>query len=571
MKADRLFADRYRFISSLGKGGMGEVYLVEDTLLSERVALKLIKKEATLNPAYVEKFIYEVKLTRKISHPNVVRTFDLGWADGCLYYTMEYVTGDSLRNYLKKIRQLPFNLVLKFLIQISEGLVEIHKAGVIHRDLKPANIILTENLDCKIADFGIANLLTGSPIHLDQKIYGSFGYMAPEIWTGKKPDFKSDIYSLGVIAYELCTGNCPFDSDSTQVAYENHLHLVPKTLKEVNPSIPTSFSSLVNSMLEKNPDLRPVSAEIVKRTLQTIADSLKSTNGNGVTLSKVQAEEGVETSRSRKKPIRGVMAFKRTKSSNDKGKLSNKTQNASETTTNRYLVVALFLLVAFTVFKKLTADQPTLNLSLHLSTLAVVAMLPVVIFSSAHVFSSRTVKIVIGSYFVMFFTAYFLLEFFVAKGRITQNFTESASYFLSSKVSELLLFNFESKKFAYDNTKDAFLLVGSESFGPTNGFLIFSYLFLMLTVLPLQVRLLCAFGIFGLALGLNILRSVFVRNDFSLWFYPHATLMTLLSAIIVWIAIALIRFYFYRDYAIAREDPYRLRVLTQPSKPEIPV
>ncbi|MCS6960887.1 MAG: serine/threonine protein kinase [Deltaproteobacteria bacterium] len=552
MQDNKLFADRYRFISLIGKGGMGQVYLVEDSLLNEKVALKVIKKEATLNPLYVEKFIYEVKLTRKISHPNVVRTFDLGWAEGCLYYTMEYISGDSLRSYLSKVRSIPLNLILKFLIQITDGLSEIHKAGVIHRDLKPANIILTENLDCKIADFGIANLLTSNPLELDHRVYGSFGYVAPEIWLGKKPDFKSDLYSLGVIAYELCSGSCPFESESTQSAFEKHTTLVPRSLKDLDTRIPASLANLVSSMLEKNPDLRPVSTEVVKKSFMAISEELRNFGNASVNISLEKTKD--EPIKARKKSVKGVMAFKRNKTSSNTSYDGHSKPNHASFLMG--LVNLSAILLAFTSAAIAVAHFEAAKLSFKFSLLSLLVMTPIVGFAHHQMKVSTYLKFFFYSWLFVFGTFNVVLFHAFKASNLDRNFLSSLEYFVTSKISELLLFNLQAKHFVFDEVKNVIIYQATVDFELMNIIVVTSYLFMLFMILKLGVRLLATFGFLFLVIGLNALKLYLAKYDFTISVFPHASLFTLCSGIFIWLVISRFRFYYYRDYVRARLDPY---------------
>ena len=257
-----LFANRYRIIELLGKGGMGNVYLVEDTLLAnDRLALKVLKSEYSQNPSYKERFIAEVKIARQISHNNVIRTFDFGSdAEENLYFTMEYLRGLNMQERLKV--GIPEEEVVEIILCICDGLKAIHDKGIIHRDLKPANIIQTTQGEIKITDFGVSSL--DRKKNVTDEILGSAPYMAPECWGTGTITVASDLYSLGVLAYELLTGVLPFDGKSSEEFMYKHLEKKPTPPNEINLELPGYINEIVMKLLSKLPQNRPQITEIIK-------------------------------------------------------------------------------------------------------------------------------------------------------------------------------------------------------------------------------------------------------------------------------------------------------------------
>lgn len=254
-----LFAGRYLIKSVLGSGGMGKVYLACDTMLAdELVALKVLHADLSTNENLKARFIREVQVTRKVTHANVVRTYDVGCEKEKLYFTMEYIEGSTLKDAIKG-EPLPIHDATKIMLEISAGLQAIHDLEVIHRDLKSSNVIISNSGAIKISDFGVArpgnSELTGA-----DELLGSATHIAPETWKEGNGSIQTDIYALGVIAYELVTGILPFDGKSAHELMFKHLKLDPVAPVDINPEIPRWLNSLILRMLDKNPQLRPQSA-----------------------------------------------------------------------------------------------------------------------------------------------------------------------------------------------------------------------------------------------------------------------------------------------------------------------
>ncbi|MDH7514005.1 MAG: serine/threonine-protein kinase [Clostridiales bacterium] len=201
-----LFANRYEILEELGTGGMGAVYRVYDRKLEEEVALKLIKPEIAADKKAIERFKNELKVARKITHKSVCKMYDLGESEGASYITMEYVAGQDLRGLIKQTGQLTITTAVSIARQVAEGLSEAHRLGIIHRDLKPGNIMIDKEGNAKIMDFGIARSLLGKGLTGEGTIIGTPEYMSPEQVEGKETDARSDIYSLGIILFEMIVG-----------------------------------------------------------------------------------------------------------------------------------------------------------------------------------------------------------------------------------------------------------------------------------------------------------------------------------------------------------------------------
>jgi serine/threonine protein kinase len=270
-------ANRYEIIEELGKGGMGRVYRVEDTKLNQEVALKLIKPEIAKDKKTIERFRNELKLARNIRHKNVCGMFDLGEAEGAHFITMEYVRGEDLRSLIRRIGQLPIGKSLSIAKQICEGLSEAHNLGVVHRDLKSNNIMIDREGNVRIMDFGIARSLEAKGITGAGVMIGTPEYMSPEQVEGKEVDQRSDIYSLGVILYEMVTGRVPFEGDTPFTIGMKHKGEMPRNPKALNTQISDDLNRVILRCLEKEKDKRYQSAEEVRSELSDIEKGIPTT------------------------------------------------------------------------------------------------------------------------------------------------------------------------------------------------------------------------------------------------------------------------------------------------------
>jgi len=268
------FANRYQIIEELGKGGMGRVYRVLDKELEEEVALKLIKPEIAKDKKTVERFKNELKIARKISHRNVGRMYELMDERGMHFITMEYVPGQDLRGLIKQTGQLTTGKAIAIAKEICEGLGEAHRQGVIHRDLKPSNVIIDKNGNARILDFGIARSLEAKGLTGAGVMIGTPEYMSPEQVEGKEVDQRSDIYSLGVILYELVTGRVPFEGDTPFTIGVKHKSEMPASPKEINSQIPDDLNNVILKCLEKDKTKRYQNAGEVCSELKNIEEGI---------------------------------------------------------------------------------------------------------------------------------------------------------------------------------------------------------------------------------------------------------------------------------------------------------
>ncbi len=253
---DKVLNGRYKIKGLIGKGGMAYVYKAVDLKLNREVAVKVLREEYTENEQFIKKFDRESQAAAGLTHPNIVSVYDVGVEDNIYYIVMEYVDGITLKQYLNKKGSLDYYEATQFILEIAGALKCAHEHKIIHRDIKPHNILLTKELTPKVADFGIARAITSSTVTVTNQTMGSVHYISPEQARGGFVDECSDLYSLGIMYYELLTGQLPFDAESSVSIAIKHIQepIVPP--KELNYNIPDSVNEVVIKLTQKKPEDR---------------------------------------------------------------------------------------------------------------------------------------------------------------------------------------------------------------------------------------------------------------------------------------------------------------------------
>lgn len=270
LKRGRVFGGRYEVIEELGEGGMGIVYKVFDRKVEDRVALKVLAPEIAGDEKTIERFRNELKLARNISHRNVCRMYDLSEEEKTPFITMEFVPGENLKSLIKRIGQLSKTKAVSITKQVCEGLAEAHRLGVVHRDLKPQNIMVDGEGNARIMDFGIARSIRTKSITETGVIIGTPEYMSPEQVEGVGVDHRSDLYSLGVILFEMLTGRVPFQGETPLSVILKHRTEQPPDPRRFDDQIPLSISRLILKCLEKDKNKRYQTAEALLADLDAI-------------------------------------------------------------------------------------------------------------------------------------------------------------------------------------------------------------------------------------------------------------------------------------------------------------
>ena len=264
--------DRYQIIKSIGEGGMANVYLAYDTILDRNVAVKVLRGDLATDEKFVRRFQREALSASSLSHPNIVEVYDVGEDNGQYYIVMEYIEGCQLKQLLKKRGRLTLSEVIDIMLQITDGLSVAHDAYIIHRDIKPQNIMILDSGLVKITDFGIAMAMNSTQLTQTNSVMGSVHYLPPEQANGKGSTLQSDIYSMGILMYELLTGELPYKGDNAVEIALKHLKEKIPSVREKLPEIPQSVENIIIKATAKNPKNRYADARSMNEDLRTCLD-----------------------------------------------------------------------------------------------------------------------------------------------------------------------------------------------------------------------------------------------------------------------------------------------------------
>ncbi|NLC89331.1 MAG: Stk1 family PASTA domain-containing Ser/Thr kinase [Clostridiaceae bacterium] len=364
--AGTVIGDRYRIIKPIGQGGMASVFLAEDLTNGEGVALKVMRDELTNDPEFVRRFATEARAAASLDHPNIVKVLDYGQDGDVRYIVQEYVQGETLKDMIRREGALDFRLATPLMIQIGLALEHAHQREVIHRDMKPQNILITDDMVAKVTDFGIARASSMNTITLTGGVVmGSVHYFSPEQARGGEVTTRSDLYSLGIIFYEMLTGELPFDGESSVAIAIKHLQEFPPPPSYYEPELPKALDDIVGRAIQKNPAARYRSA---REFIDELDAFMVDPNGvYGVIPQTAQRSEPASTSAlgvpSRKNNYNKVRDIDRTY---NKRRSSRYRDTAIVVTVSAVAIVLLALLTIWLVKNFSSNEKPTVNTEITL-------------------------------------------------------------------------------------------------------------------------------------------------------------------------------------------------------------
>lgn len=266
-----ILSGRYHLMRKLGSGGMADVFLATDINLQREVAIKVMRDELISNPAFLASFLQEARAAANLSHPNIVTIHDYGHDKGRYFIVMEYVRGTDLKTLIRRQELLPLEQSMDLMTQICAGVGYAHRAGLVHCDLKPHNILVSSDGSAKITDFGISRAFASiQPEEQSDIVWGSPQYFAPEQAAGGAPSPASDVYSLGVILFELTTGRLPFEGTQSKQLAEQHIQKTPPSPRSINPNLPAALELIMLKLLAKEPAARYRTADQLGRVLANL-------------------------------------------------------------------------------------------------------------------------------------------------------------------------------------------------------------------------------------------------------------------------------------------------------------
>lgn len=270
MLTGKILNERYKILRTIGGGGMADVYLGEDLILNREVAIKVLKMEYSNNHEFIERFRREAESAISLSNDHIVNIFDVGEENNIYYMVMEYVEGDTLKEHIQYHGPLSASDAVAIMLQLTSALSHAHRNGIIHRDVKPQNILMNQYGNVKITDFGIARALSSTQLTKTNDVIGSVHYLSPEQARGGTATKKSDIYSLGIVLFELLTGRLPFSGESAVSVALKHMQTETPYVRSFQPSVPQSLENVVLKATTKNPLHRYQSIDEMQQDLETV-------------------------------------------------------------------------------------------------------------------------------------------------------------------------------------------------------------------------------------------------------------------------------------------------------------
>lgn len=362
MKGQKI-SDRYQIIKSIGEGGMANVYLAYDTILDRNVAVKVLRGDLANDEKFVRRFQREALSASSLSNPNIVEVYDVGEDNGEYYIVMEYVEGKHLKALLKKRGKLTVPEVIDIALQITNGLSVAHDSYIIHRDIKPQNILILENGLIKITDFGIAVAMNATQLTQTNSVMGSVHYLPPEQASGKGATLQSDIYSIGILMYELLTGKLPFRGDNAVEIALKHLKEPMPSIRDELPDIPQSVENIILRATAKNPKNRYSDAREMHEDLKTCLDESRA---NELKITFKYPENDYDDTKLIKTVKEQKPKVNKNEKSGDK-EVAKKTKNTETTSDNKLLItlasvfVGLVVIITtiFVLIPKITSSKQT--------------------------------------------------------------------------------------------------------------------------------------------------------------------------------------------------------------------
>ena len=303
MSIHQIIAERYQILAPIGEGGMALVFLARDLRTGHDVAIKFLRPEYKENPDFLSRFQREANAASKMSHHNIVNLLDVGTTENP-YIVIEYVNGKTLKDIIRDSKSLPEDVVVQIAIRILSALQHAHQAGIIHRDIKPQNILVNQKGYIKVSDFGIARMVgtkTATIPDADKSVMGTVHYFSPEQAQGETATASSDLYSVGVVLYEMLTGKMPFDGETPVAIALQHVQAKPRPLREINPEISPSVEAVVMKALEKSPVNRYFTALEMAQALKIALQSPEKENTLDTPVLPIQKEQAPKPKRRRRR------------------------------------------------------------------------------------------------------------------------------------------------------------------------------------------------------------------------------------------------------------------------------